>query len=122
MDGRSERRDLLSSHRAFTITAQRLNVDLQSLLEVDLESQPSNKKVTALQAQLVTAQNELETLRRSHAIKVSELDRKKALYDVLKPRTEVQAQSNKDWQKRATSLQTKLEAALTERATMSAAI
>jgi len=50
---------------------------------------------------------------------VSELGRKKDLYDILKSKTELQAQSNRDWEKSDTSLGTKLEAALKEKATIS---
>ena len=53
---------------------------------------------------------------------MSELDRSKALYDVLKSETDLQAKTNRDWEKSATSLRTKLEAALKEKATMSVAI
>ena len=55
----------IDSLRTELSEAQRLNADLQSLLEVDQESHPSNKKVTPLQAQLGTAQNELEASRHS---------------------------------------------------------
>ena len=48
---------------------QLLNAELQSLLEVDQDAHPSNKKAKALQAQLVTAQTELETARLSLATK-----------------------------------------------------
>ena len=88
-----EAKEEIDSLRIALSQSKRLNVQLQSLLEVDQELHPSNQRVTALQAQLVTAQGELETLRRVHANKVSGLDRRKALYDVLKARTEVQAQS-----------------------------
>ena len=71
-----EAKEEIDSLRTALSQAQRLNADLQSLLEVDQESHPFNKKVTALQAQLVTAQNELETLRHSLAVKV-----KTDLYD-----------------------------------------
>ena len=40
------------------LSQSQLNVELQSLLEVDQKSHPSNKRVTALQAQLATAQGE----------------------------------------------------------------
>ena len=55
--------------------SQLLNMQLQQLLEEDQESHPSNKIVTAIQAQLITVKGELETLQRSHAIKVNELER-----------------------------------------------
>ena len=61
----------IDSLRTELSQAQRLNADLQSLLEEDQESHPSNKIVTALQARLVTAQSELEALRHSLARQLS---------------------------------------------------
>ena len=80
----------IDSLRTELSQAQQLNADLQSLLEVDQESHPSNKKVTALQAQLATAQNELEASRHSLALKANELAKKTELYDTLKSRVMVQ--------------------------------
>ena len=54
-----ETRQEVDSLRAQLSRTQLLNAELQSLLEVDQDALPSNKKAKALQAQLVTAQSEL---------------------------------------------------------------
>ena len=100
----------VDSLRTQLSTTQKLNRQLQSLLEVDQESHSSNKKAKALQAQLVTAQSELETVRSSLATKEKELDQRNATYDIMKT------------QKSKASLRTKLEVALKDKAAMSAAI
>ena len=52
---------------------------------------------------------------------MNELERLKAIHDILKVQSKAHAQSNRDWQKSYASVQTKLEAALKEMATLSAA-
>ena len=70
-----ESRQEIDSLRVQLGKAQLLITQLQSLLEVDQDAHPSNKKAKALQAQLITAESELETARRSLATKEQELDR-----------------------------------------------
>ena len=118
----AEAQQEVESLRTQLSRTQLLNAELQSLLEVDQDAHPSNKKAKAHQAQLVTAQSELETARNSLATKAQELDRRNATYDIMKTQSKAYKQSNEDLQKSNASFRTKLEAALKEKATMSAAI
>ena len=49
-----EAKDEINSLRTELSRSQLLNMQLQQLLEEDQESHPSNKRVTAIQAQLIT--------------------------------------------------------------------